>query len=56
LENVVESALETLGPNMRAGSRVDQLAGDAHPLSGLAYTAFENVAHAEFPPNLAQVG
>src|SRR6516164_5293404 len=30
LENVLERAVETACPNMRASRRVDQLAGDAH--------------------------
>ena len=30
-EDVVERAVEAVGPEVRAGGGVDQLAGDAHP-------------------------
>jgi hypothetical protein len=36
-----------IGPEMRPGSRIDELTGDAHPAPGLAHAAFEHVAHAE---------
>src|SRR5215472_18936050 len=40
---------------MRAGERIDQLAGDAHLRSRLAYRAFEHVADSEFAPYLFHV-
>jgi hypothetical protein len=55
-EDVVERAVEAVRPNMRSGRRIDQLACDAHTAHGFAHTAFEDVAHAELAPDLAQVG
>jgi hypothetical protein len=47
LENVVERAVEAVGPDVRAGRCVDQLPGDAHPVAGFAHAAFEDEAHAK---------
>ena len=47
LKNVVERAIEAVGPDVSAGRRVDQLAGDAHPIAGFAHAAFEHVAHTQ---------
>jgi hypothetical protein len=54
-ENVVKGTIETVGPDMRASCRVDQLPGDAHAVAGFAQAAFEHVAHAQFAPDLAQI-
>ena len=40
---------------MGAGLRVNKLRIDAHPMAAALYAALENVAHAEFAPNLARV-
>ena len=40
---------------MRCGRRVDELAGDANPISGLAHAAFEHVADAELATDLLHV-
>ena len=40
---------------MRAGCRVDQLRGDAHPAAGLAHRAFEDIADAELAADLLHV-
>jgi hypothetical protein len=45
-KNVVERAVVTLGPDMRAALRLNQLRGDAHPVARLAQRAIEHVAHA----------
>ena len=55
LEDVFERAVEAIGPEMRAGDRIDQLRGDAHPVAALAHRAFEHVAHAEFAADLLHV-
>ena len=55
LEDVLERAVEAIGPEMCAGRRVDELAGDAHPVAGLAHAAFEHVAHAELAADLLHV-
>ena len=46
-EYVFERAVEAVGPQVRAGFRLDQLRGDAHPPTALPDRAFENVAHAQ---------
>ena len=55
LEDVLELAVEPVGPEMRAGRGIDQLAGDAHPAAGLAHAALEHVAHAELAADLPHV-
>src|SRR5205085_7444142 len=47
-EHIFQRAVETVGPEMRAGFGLDQLRGDAHPATALAHRPFEEVAHAEF--------
>src|SRR5439155_3575068 len=37
---------------MRTGFGVDQLRRDAHPATAFAHRSFEDVAHAEFAPDL----
>src|ERR1700739_2248352 len=55
VENVVERAVEAVGPDVSAGRGVDQLPGDAHPVAGFAHAAFEHVAHAELLCHLLHV-
>src|SRR6266852_4178388 len=40
LENLFEQTVESVCPEMRTVYRVDQLRGDAHPVSALAHRAF----------------
>jgi hypothetical protein len=40
---------------MRAGRRVEQLCGNAHALACLAHRAFEDVADAQFTPDLLHI-
>jgi hypothetical protein len=56
VEHVFERAVEAVGPEMRAGRRVDQLCGNAHALACLAQRAFEDVANAQFRPDLLHIG
>src|SRR5882672_11506088 len=51
-KNVAEIALKSICPNMRAGARVDQLTGDAHPSSDLADTALQNVTDTKFAADM----
>ena len=44
LEDVVERAVEAVGPDVVAGDGVDQLPSDAHSVTGFSYRAFEHVA------------
>ncbi len=55
LEDIFERAVEPIGPQMRAGHRVDQLADNAHATAGLAHRAFEHVPNAEFAADLLHV-
>ena len=55
VENVVQRAVEPVGPEMRAGLRFDQLRGDAQAIARLAHAAFQHIAHAEFAPDLPDV-
>ena len=48
-------AVEAVGPEVRTGRRVDQLAGDAHPVAGLPDRAFEHVAHAQLAGHLPHI-
>jgi hypothetical protein len=36
-EDVFERPVEPVGPEMRAGDGIDQLCGDAYPVSALSY-------------------
>ena len=47
IENIVLHPVVALGPQMDAGLRLDELAGDANAVAELAHAAFEHVAHAE---------
>ena len=55
LEDVGQLAVETVGPKVRAGRRLDQLAGDAQPVIGPSHAALEHVAHAELAADLPDV-
>ena len=54
-EDVVERAVEVLGPEVRAGDAVDELGGDPEPVAGPPHAALEHVAHAELPRDLPHV-
>ena len=55
LEDVFERTVEAIGPEMRAGHRVDQLPGDPQPVPALAHGAFEHIAHAKLTPDLLHI-
>ena len=55
LEHVFERTVEPVGPQMRAGLRLDQLRRDAHPVARFAHAAFEHVAHSQFAGDLPHV-
>jgi hypothetical protein len=54
-EDVAERAVVALGPDMRAGFRLDQLRGDAHARADRAVAALHHVAHAELAADAADV-
>ena len=47
LEQVGDVFLEAVGPEMRAGVRIDELGVDAHAVLVALHRAFEHIAHAE---------
>src|SRR5205814_8555659 len=55
LENIIESAVESVGPDMRAGRGIDQLACNSHPIRGLPHASFEHVTHAQLARRLSHV-
>src|SRR5262249_18034806 len=55
LEDVLERAVETVGPQMRAACRIDELRRDAHAVGRLARAAFEHVANAELATDLPYI-
>src|SRR4029077_20736453 len=44
VENISERTVKAVGPQMRAGNRVDQLPGDPDPVPCFAHRAFEDIA------------
>src|SRR5262249_15093903 len=54
-EDIVERAIEMVGPDMRTCAGIDQLPGDAHAISGLSHAAFQYVAHAELARHLLHI-
>ncbi|MEH2561920.1 hypothetical protein V1289_001547 [Bradyrhizobium sp. AZCC 2289] len=52
LEDIVECSCESIGPKVGAGRRIDELSRDTNPVFGLAYTAFDDIAHAKLAPHL----
>src|SRR6185437_17168802 len=55
VEHVFDLALEAVGPEMRAGARIDELPGDAQAAAGLAHRAFEDIVDGELAPDLLHV-
>ena len=55
IEDVIKSAIETIGPQVRTGLAVDQLASDSHAATRLAHAALQHIAHAELPADLPDV-
>jgi hypothetical protein len=55
LEDVLQRAVETAGPEMRAGQGIDQLPGDAHLPPGLAHRAFEHITDAKLARDLLHI-
>src|SRR5260370_733636 len=50
-KDIVHLAVVTFGPQMAAVGDSDQLRGDANPIAGPPYAAFEDVRHRESLPN-----
>ena len=54
-KNIAQVTFKPIGPKMRAGHGINQLAGDADFSGRLAHTAFKHVADAEFAPDLLDI-
>ena len=55
VEDVGARLVETLGPEVRAGFRVDELRVDADAVAAALHAAFHHVAHTEFAADRARV-
>ena len=54
-ENVVEDAVEGVGPDMDGIASVDQLSGNTDPVSDFAHAAFEHIAYTKFAGDLLHI-
>src|SRR5262249_48575204 len=48
IDKVFNGAVESIGPEMCSGGRINKLRSDANPIIGSTDAAFEHVAHAQF--------
>jgi hypothetical protein len=55
-KDILERAVVVLGPAVGPRRGIDQLGGDANTIANTPYAAFEQVAHAQIAPNLADIG
>ena len=55
VEDIVGCAFELVGPDMRGGTALDELAGDAQPVRRAPDAALQDIADAEFSGDLADV-
>jgi hypothetical protein len=51
VKNVVQRAVEAIGPDVSPGRRINQLSRDPHAVTWLAHTAFEHVSNAQLAPD-----
>src|SRR5262249_13197238 len=55
IEDILDVAIEAIGPQMCPSFGIDQLAGYAEPVCRLADAAFEYITHPELAPHLLHV-
>src|SRR5262249_49368000 len=55
LEDVLERAVETVGPQMRPARRLDELRRDAHAVGCFAHAAFEHISNTKLATDLLHV-
>src|SRR5215469_16778428 len=55
IEDLVEGAVEPVGPKMSTIEGIDQLRSDADAAASPAHRPFENIAHAELAPDLLHI-
>jgi hypothetical protein len=52
IENILDGAIEAVGPDVRSSRCIDELSNDAHPVRRLAHAAFKQIADTEFAADL----
>src|SRR5579863_8942109 len=55
IEHIVKRAIEFIGPEMRAGRGLDELAGNPYAATRLAHASFQHITHAKLAPDLLHV-
>src|SRR5205807_5270572 len=55
IERVFQGTVEAVGPQMLAARRLDELAGDADPVAGLAEASLDYIPHPELARDLLRV-
>jgi hypothetical protein len=55
IEDILETAIESVGPQVGTAARIDKLRGNAHAIRRLANAALKHVADAELMTNLFYV-
>jgi hypothetical protein len=55
IENIAGIALETIGPDVRAGAGLNKLPRDAKPIARTPKAALQHIAHPELAPDLTHV-
>src|SRR4051812_46713312 len=55
IEDIVESTVQAIGPQVGAVRRIDELGRDAYPSRRLPHAALEHITNSEIPSNLLHV-
>ena len=55
IEDVLQRAVELVGPKMHSRGRIDHLPGDPHSVARFAHTPFEHITRTELASNLLHV-
>ena len=55
VEDVIQTAIEAIGPEVIAAGRIDELCRDPDPVARLADTAFDDVANTQFASHLGDI-
>src|SRR5262245_56601851 len=55
IEDILQRAIEAVGPEMHPGGGVDELACDTHPVCRLAHAPLEHVADAQLAAHLLYI-
>jgi len=55
IENILDGAVEAVGPDLHSGRCIDELPGDAQAVRRFAYAAFKYIADTEFAADLLHI-